>query len=65
VSAQWAPGQRIELVATSDPHTRLRPGDRGTVVRYHPAIGHLDVRWDDGSTLSLLADEDRWRRIED
>ena len=24
-------GDRVELVATNDPYTRLQPGDRGTV----------------------------------
>jgi hypothetical protein len=50
-----APGDRVELVATDDPYTRLRPGDRGTVTGVwkfpEPAI---DVQWDDGSTLSVL-----------
>ncbi len=29
----FTPGDRVELVATDDPYTRLRPGDRGTVTR--------------------------------
>ena len=28
---EFTPGDRVELVATNDPYTRLRPGDRGTV----------------------------------
>jgi Domain of unknown function (DUF4314) len=28
---ECTPGDRVELVATNDPYTRLRPGDRGTV----------------------------------
>jgi hypothetical protein len=49
------PGDRVELVATDDPYTRLRPGDRGTVtgVREVPEPT-IDVQWDDGSTLSVL-----------
>jgi Domain of unknown function (DUF4314) len=50
-------GDRIELVATTDPYTRLRPGDRGTVTSVsdtpEPTIG---VQWDDGSTLAILPD---------
>jgi hypothetical protein len=51
----FAPGDRVELVATDDPYTRLRPGDRGTVtgVREVPEPT-IDVQWDDGSTLSVL-----------
>jgi hypothetical protein len=54
-------GTRVELVHTSDPHTRLRPGARGTTGRYSE-LGGLSVAWDDGSRLSLLPDEgDTWR----
>jgi hypothetical protein len=27
----FTPGDRVELVATTDPYTHLQPGDRGTV----------------------------------
>ena len=57
-------GDRVALVHTGDPHTRLRPGDQGTVTRWDPAHGQLGVRWDSGSTLAmLLADGDRVRLI--
>lgn len=57
-------GDRVALVHTGDPHTRLRPGDQGTVTRWDPAHAQLDIRWDSGSTLSmLLADGDRVRLI--
>jgi hypothetical protein len=35
-----AAGDRVELVSTSDPYRRLRPGDRGTVT----GIGHIPWR---------------------
>jgi uncharacterized protein DUF4314 len=55
-------GDRVALERTGDPYTRLRPGDEGTVTRYDPGPGQLDVRWDSGSTLSmLLHDGDRVR----
>jgi hypothetical protein len=54
---EFTPGDRVELVATTDPYTRLRPGARGTVTsvtdRPEPTI---DVQWDDGSTLAILPD---------
>ncbi|MFJ9239874.1 DUF4314 domain-containing protein [Streptomyces anulatus] len=54
-------GDRVELVATTDPHTALAPGDLGTVRALHPAdtLGgrRLDVDWDSGSRLTLLLDE--------
>jgi hypothetical protein len=62
--APYQPGDRIALVATDDPDTRLRPGDQGTVTRWDPAQGQLDVNWDSGSTLSMLLDDgDRVRLI--
>ena len=57
-------GDRVALEHTGDPDTRLRPGDEGTVTRYDPGPGQLGVRWDSGSTLSmLLNDGDRVRLI--
>jgi len=50
----YQPGDRVALVATDDPSTRLRPGDQGTVTRWDPAQGQLHIRWDSGSTLSML-----------
>jgi hypothetical protein len=47
-------GDRIVLVLTSDPHTRLVPGTTGTVTSYDASLGHLAVAWDDGSTLTML-----------
>ena len=57
-------GDRVALEYTGDSGTRLRPGDEGTVTRYDPGPGQLGVRWDSGSTLSmLLNDGDRVRLI--
>jgi Domain of unknown function (DUF4314) len=50
-------GDRIALVGTTDPYTRLTPGTQGTVICYDPGQGQLAVRWDDGSTLSMLPGE--------
>ena len=52
--APCQPGDRIALVATDDPDTRLRPGDQGTVTRWDPAQGQLHIRRDSGSTLTML-----------
>ena len=60
------PGDRIELVSTNDPATKLRPGSRGTVSDFPvDDIGTLNIKWDDGSTLGLNSKfGDRWRVIE-
>jgi len=64
VRGRFEPGDRVALVHTDDPDTRLRPGDEGTVTRYDPKLAQLSVNWDSGSTLSmLLNDGDRVRLI--
>ena len=64
VRGRFERGDRVALEHTDDPDTRLRPGDEGTVTRYDPGLGQLDVNWDSGSTLSmLLNDGDRVRLI--
>ena len=61
---EFGRGDRVALERTDDPDTRLRPGDEGTVVGYDPRLGQLAVRWDSGSTLSmLLSDGDQVRLI--
>ena len=69
-----APGDRIELRATSDPHTDLSAGDRGTVTDIDTLPGTITggrpqrqvwVEWDDGHTLALLGGEDHWMVIDD
>ena len=62
---EFTSGDRVELVATTDPYTRLRPGDRGTIAhvadRPEPTV---EVQWDNGSTLAILPDAgDRIRRL--
>jgi len=64
VRGRFQRGDRVALEHTDDPHTRLRPGDEGTVTRYDPRSGQLGVRWDSGSTLSMLLDDgDRVRLV--
>lgn len=58
-------GQRIKLVSTSDPYTRLQPGDTGTVTRVSTVTGTVHVKWDSGSTLGLIEDEDEWDEVDD
>ncbi|MFI7208062.1 DUF4314 domain-containing protein [Micromonospora aurantiaca (nom. illeg.)] len=53
----YQPGQRVALVHTSDPHTRLRPGDTGTVRRHDQRHHTVDIAWDSGSTLSMCLDD--------
>lgn len=54
---------RIVLVRTDDQWTRLRPGSKGLLVgRRTTPFGDdiVDVSWEDGSSLSLIAGVDEW-----
>lgn len=54
------PGDRVRLVACTDPYTRLTPGELGTVT-FTDDLGTVHVRWDNGSTLGLVPEVgDRW-----
>jgi hypothetical protein len=46
-------GDRVELIRTADPYTRLQPGARGTVEDVDE-LGTIHVAWQDGSTLGLV-----------
>ena len=50
-------GDRVTLVYTADPYTRLRPGDTGTVRRVDDA-GTIHIMWDNGSSLGMIPGED-------
>jgi Domain of unknown function (DUF4314) len=52
-------GKRVRLEHTTDPYTKLRPGDEG-VVDFIDDAGTIFVRWDDGSGLGLVLGEDRF-----
>lgn len=56
------PGERVELVRTTDPFTHLRPGARGTVLGVDD-LGTIHVAWDCGSALGVVPDEDEIRHV--
>jgi hypothetical protein len=55
--------KRIELIATTDPYTTLRPGDKGTV-DFVDDMGTIHVIWDNGSHLGLVPGEDQYKLLE-
>lgn len=55
-------GKRIRLVSTSDPYTRLSPGDEG-VITFIDDLGTTHVKWDNGSSLGLVPREDYWVEV--
>lgn len=52
----------ITLVHTNDQYTSLKAGDTGLLKRRRqdPWGEVIDVAWDNGSRLSLVAGEDSW-----
>jgi hypothetical protein len=57
------PGDRVRLLSTSDPHVELPEGSEGTV-ELVDAMGTVHVRFDDGTTLGLVADEDAFKLVQ-
>ena len=55
-------GTRVELISMSDPYTKLKPGDRGTV-SFVDDIGTVHINWDNGSGLGAAYGADVIRRI--
>jgi 7-keto-8-aminopelargonate synthetase-like enzyme len=61
---RYPAGTRVALEEMSDPCTRLRPGDQGTVL-YVDDAGGIGIAWDNGEGLSAIWGVDRIRIIED
>ena len=64
------PGDRIRLVAMSDDPDPIQPGELGTVIAVHrhqgtPVWHQIDVAWDNGRTLMLVAPPDRFEIVPD
>lgn len=54
---------RIRLLSTTDPYTHLKSGDEGVVTGFHKdpwGDTVLSVKWDSGSSLSLIEGEDSY-----
>lgn len=56
-------GDRVELVSCGDIHTRLQPGELGTVSLVD-SVGTVHVNWDSGSRLGLLPRWDKFTVVE-
>lgn len=53
-------GTRILLLQMNDPYAPVTPGMRGTVQTVDD-IGQIHVQWDDGRSLAVIPQEDRFR----
>ena len=61
---EYPAGTRVELVSMNDPWSKLKPGDKGTVLGVDDA-GSLLMRWDNGSGLNVVCGEDKVRKVAD
>lgn len=55
-------GKRVRFVRSSDPYTRLRRGDEGTVT-FVDDMETVHIRWDSGSNLGMIPGEDHFDLI--
>ena len=62
IRKQYLEGTRVALVKMDDPHTKLKPGDEGTVC-FVDDMGTVHINWDCGSTLGAVYGEDTIRKI--
>ena len=59
-------GDRIYLVHMDDPYPSVYGGDEGTVIKAINVLGvdGYDVKWDNGSNLSIWSDVDVWMKVD-
>lgn len=55
-------GSRIQLAFTDDQYTTLKSGDQGSV-DFIDDYGTIHVKWDNGCTLGLIPDHDKWKLL--
>lgn len=55
-------GDRVELIFMDDKYTNLVPGDKGTVMSIDD-LDQLHIKWDNGSTLALIPNIDKYKVI--
>ena len=60
--ARYKKGARVELVSMTDPYTKLKPGDLGTV-DFVDDTGTVFIIWDSGSHLGVVFGEDEIRLL--
>lgn len=59
---------RVRLIHTSDPYTDLESGAMGTVMGQHKdpwGDTVIQIKWDDGSSLSLIEGIDQYEIIQE
>ena len=57
-------GKRVRLITMDDRYAPVPPGTLGTV-KSVDSIGTMHVRWDNGSSLGLVKDIDKWELVKE
>jgi len=58
-------GEKIVLISMDDPYA-IKPGSIGTIITYPMTVfneDQVDVNWDNGRSLSLIIDIDKFNKI--
>ena len=62
VRETYPPGCQVELIAMDDPHSKLKPGEQGTV-EFVDDTATVHIRWDCGSGLGAVYGVDIIKKI--
>lgn len=62
IRREYPKGTRVALVRMSDPYSKLKPGDEGTVDLVDD-VGTIFCHWDCGSSLGVVYGEDAVRKL--
>lgn len=61
---QYPAGTRLELIEMDDPYSHPKPGDQG-IVQGVDDMGQIMMRWDNGSSLSLVPGFDKFKIVKE